>query len=95
VRENDELLTSEILADAQKSLLEVTKQSKSIYVMGYCTPEAFVAQPYGFDTTLGAMENATKACWHVFKKGRCRHGCNCAKQHPIFEMPLQVVVEMA
>jgi hypothetical protein len=78
---------------AQKALLEVTKQSKSVYVMGYTSAHPFVQHQSGFSATLGAMENATRACWHVFKKGFCRHNVKCTKQHPIYQTVVQVCVE--
>jgi hypothetical protein len=93
VREEVDSVAEEVLAFAQKTLLQVTTKSKCIYVMGYCTPQAFTRQPFGFEATLGAMENATTACWHVFKKGVCRHDVNCCKQHAIYKVPLRVFVE--
>jgi hypothetical protein len=92
VRDSD-VVTDQVLAFAQKALLEVTANSKCIYVMGYCTPQAFTRHSHGFEVTLGAMENATKACWHVFKKGVCRHDINCSKQHAMYKVPLRLSVE--
>jgi hypothetical protein len=93
VRDEVDSVAEQVLAFAEKTLLEVTTKSKCIYVMGYCTPQAFKSQPHGFEATLGAMENATKACWHVFKKGVCRHDVNCCKQHAIYKVPVRVFVE--
>jgi hypothetical protein len=93
VRDDVDLVAEQVLAFAQKTLLELTTKSKCIYVMGYCTPQAFTRQTFGFEATLGAMENATKACWHVFKKGVCRHDVNCCKQHAIYKVPVRVFVE--
>jgi len=84
--------TQQVLTLAQKTLLEVTTQSKCIYAMGFATPSPFRMHANGFEATLGTMENATRACWHVFKKGVCRHGANCCKQHPVLEAPLQVII---
>lgn len=63
--------------------------------MGYCSPKPFVMQPQGFEATLAAMETKMNACWHMFKRGFCRHGAECAKQHPAVELPVRVVVESA
>jgi hypothetical protein len=93
VRDEVESVAEQLLTLAQKTLLQVTTKSKCIYVMGYCTPNAFKSQAYGFEATLGAMENATTACWHVFKKGVCRHDINCCKQHAIYKVPVRVIVE--
>lgn len=87
-------LTQEVSTLAQKTLLEVTTQSKCIYAMGFTT-NPFTMHANGFEVTLGAMENASRACWHVFKKGFCRHGANCCKQHPILETSVQVVIQAA
>jgi len=87
-----ESLRQQALAHAQKTLLDVTTQSKCIYIMGYASSSPCRVRADGFEVTLGLMENATRACWHVFKKGFCRHGVNCSKQHPVFEVPLQVTV---
>jgi hypothetical protein len=95
VHGNSSSLTQEVSALAQKELLQIAKESKSIYILGFCTPQAFKMRSRGFDTTLVSMENASKACWHIFKKGFCRHGVECVKQHPGLNMPLQVFVETA
>mmetsp|Transcript_27101 Transcript_27101/g.42110 ORF Transcript_27101/g.42110 Transcript_27101/m.42110 type:complete len:261 (+) Transcript_27101:48-830(+) len=87
-----ETLKQQALAQAQKTLLEVTTQSKCVYIMGYASTNPFRLRADGFEATVGLMENATRACWHVFKKGFCRHGVTCNKQHPVFEVPLQVSV---
>lgn len=91
----DELIAERLLTIAKEALLDATSQSKSIYVMGFASPQPFTARSQGFEATLGAMMNATKACWHVFKKGFCRHGVDCCKEHPACEVPVQVLVESA
>jgi len=91
--ECDDTRTPDLLKIAQDALLEASSKSKCIYLMGFCSPEAFAVQPQGFQVSLGAMENAKTACWHVFKKGFCRHGTTCNKQHPACEIPLRVLVE--
>jgi hypothetical protein len=95
VRAEEGVSVESILVQAQKALLETTKQSKSIYIMGFSSPHPFIEHQSGFSATLGAMENATRACWHVFKKGFCRHGSNCSKQHPIYQTGVRVLVEKA
>jgi hypothetical protein len=83
----------EVLTLAQKILLEVTTKSKCIYALGFATPNVFRSNADGFDVTLGAMESATRACWHVFKKGSCRHGASCSNQHPVLTVPVRVIIE--
>lgn len=95
VHGNSSSLIDEVSALVQKELLQVAKDSKSIYVLGFCTPQAFKMHSRGFNTTLVAMEHAANACWHIFKKGFCRHGADCVKQHPALNVPLQVFVETA
>merc|ERR1719321_309369 len=63
--------------------------------MGYAGPKPFTLKPQGFEATLGVMENARSACYHVFKKGFCRHGSECSKNHPACQQTVQVVVENA
>lgn len=87
--------TERLLTVAKEALLDATSESKSIYVMGYAAPQPFSARPQGFEATLGAMANATKACWHVFKKGFCRHGIDCCKEHPACQTRVHVLVESA
>jgi len=87
--------TEHLIAKAKEALLDATSKSKSVYIMGYCSPKPFVMRSQGFEATLGAMENAKSACWHVFKKGFCRHGANCCKTHPAVQVPVQVLVVKA
>lgn len=85
--------TEQLIAIAREALLEATSKSKCIYVQGYAGPNPFTMKPQGFETTLAAMENARNACYHVFKKGFCRHGDECTKQHPVCKETVQVIVE--
>jgi len=78
---------------AQKALLDATETTNCIFVLGYCSPAPFSTRPQGFGATLVAMTNAKTACWHMFKKGFCRHGDGCDKQHPPLEVPVHVLVE--
>jgi hypothetical protein len=89
----DPALTESVLELAHQALLDAASQSKCIFVMGFCAPKPFNMCPSGFEVTLGAMESATAACWHVFKKGFCRHGDDCRKQHPTCKIPVRVLVE--
>jgi len=89
----DEYETERLLTIAKEALLDAAAQSKCIYLMGYCSPKPFTMQPQGFETMLGAMDNPTTACWHVFKKGFCRHAADCCKDHPACQMPVHVLVE--
>jgi hypothetical protein len=82
-----------IIEHAKKALVKSTSTCKSIYLMGYMLDIAFSAQPQGFSATLGAMENSATACWHIFKKGFCRHGDMCCKSHPVWKVPVRVLVE--
>jgi len=61
--------------------------------MGYRSPKAFSMRAQGFEATLGGMQSANLACWHVFKKGFCRHADACCKQHPTCQVPIHVLVE--
>jgi hypothetical protein len=91
----DDSLTEQVLTQAKQALLEAANHSKSVYVMGYCSPNPFTMVSQGFEATLGAMENAGQACWHLFKKGFCRHDADCCKQHPTHKVPVRVLVEHA
>jgi len=82
-----------LMTQAKEALLDAASATRSIYVMGYCNAKPFTARPLGFEATLGAMQSATSACWHVFKKGFCRHGDDCCKQHPGCTVPVRVMVE--
>lgn len=85
--------TDRLLTIAKESLLQACSKSKCIYILGYCAPKPFVMRAQGFEATLGAMESARTACWHVYKKGFCRHGASCCKEHPACEMTVRVLVE--
>jgi len=87
--------TDSLIAKAKEALLDAATKSKCVYLMGYCTPNPFTMRPQGFEATLGAMENAKSACWHVFKKGFCRHGDACSKRHAACTMSVEVLVEGA
>lgn len=85
--------TEAVLTLAKEVLLDAASKSRCIYLMGYCSPKPFIMQPQGFEATLGAMESPVSACWHVFKKGFCRHGDVCAKMHPVVQQHVRVLVE--
>jgi len=87
--------TEALLEVAKEALLSGCSKSKSTYVMGYCGGRPFNMRPGGFEATLGAMRSAGTACWHVFKKGFCRHESACTKQHPAIQVPVCVVVDTA
>jgi hypothetical protein len=87
--------TDTLLTLAKEALLDAAASSKCIYVMGYCAPKPFDMRAQGFEATLGAMQVAQSACWHVFKKGFCRHAEDCCKEHPGYQAPVHVVVETA
>jgi len=90
---DDEMQAKQLIALAKEALLEAASCSRRVYVMGYCGPKPFTAQPLGFQATLGIMESTRSACYHVFKKGFCRHGAECSKQHPSYQVPVHVLVE--
>jgi hypothetical protein len=92
VSSEEDVHLERVLAVAKTALLEAAVPSKSIYIVGYCSPDPFTPIPSGFEATLGFMENATRACWHLFKKGSCRYGAGCSKQHPVGAMPVRVVL---
>mmetsp|Transcript_15606 Transcript_15606/g.24854 ORF Transcript_15606/g.24854 Transcript_15606/m.24854 type:complete len:524 (+) Transcript_15606:124-1695(+) len=85
----------QVLSLAKEALLQATSHSKSVYVMGYCSPNPFTPISQGFEATLGSMENAGQACWHLYKKGFCRHDSACNKHHPTHKVPVRVLVEQA
>lgn len=85
--------TQLLVALAKEALLDAATKSKYIYVLGYCDPQPFSVSVQGFQATLGVMQNAATACWHIFKKGFCRHGDICCKQHPPCQTPVRFLVE--
>jgi len=93
VIDEDSWQTELLITLAKKALLEAATKSKCIYVMGYCGSQPFSMRAQGFQATLGAMQNAATTCWHIFKKGFCRHGDSCCKQHPIVQVPVHFLVE--
>lgn len=78
---------------AKEALFDAAACSKCVYLIGFCSPKPFEIRPYGFEAKLGVMKVAQAACWHIFKKGFCRHGADCSKQHPVYEVPVHVVIE--
>jgi hypothetical protein len=91
----DDCLAEQVLTLAKEALLQATSHSKSVYVMGYCSPNPFTPLSQGFEATLGSMDNAGQACWHLYKKGFCRHDSACNKHHPAHKVPVRVLVEQA
>lgn len=85
--------TESLLTLAKEVLLDAATKSRCVYLQGYCSPKPFVMKPQGFEAILSAMESPVTACWHIFKKGFCRHGNDCTKTHPAAEVPVRVVVE--
>eukprot|EP00427_Karlodinium_veneficum_P021706 CAMPEP_0169100880 /NCGR_PEP_ID=MMETSP1015-20121227/21328_1 /TAXON_ID=342587 /ORGANISM="Karlodinium micrum, Strain CCMP2283" /LENGTH=448 /DNA_ID=CAMNT_0009161861 /DNA_START=136 /DNA_END=1482 /DNA_ORIENTATION=- len=92
-KRGDAVNTEQVLELAYHALLDAASKSKFIFVMGFTSQKPSNACPMGFEATLGAMESATTACWHIFKKGFCRHGDDCRKQHPSCTMPIRILVE--
>jgi hypothetical protein len=88
-------LKEDVLSLTKEALLGAASQSKSVYVLGYCAPNPFNVTSQGFEATLGVMENAPSACWHLYKKGFCRHDVECNKAHPVCKLTLRVLVETA
>lgn len=93
--DSDEWQTEALLTIAKDCLLQAALSTKNIFVMGYCSPNAFPMRAQGFEASLGVMQAPSQACWHVFKKGFCRHAGDCSKQHPAIEVPVRVLVESA
>jgi len=85
--------TELLMTLAQKALQDAADQSKCIYVMGYCGGKPFNMRAQGFEAKLGAMRSASSACWHIYKKGFCRHQESCNKQHPACQVPVRFLVE--
>lgn len=92
-QEDRDWQTERILTQAKEVLLDAATKSRCVYVLGYCSPKPFVMKPQGFQATLAAMESPVSACWHIFKKGFCRHAHDCSKMHPVCEVPVCVIVE--
>jgi len=90
---DDEYQIESLSTLAQDALLEAAANSKCVYVMGYCAPKPFTLRPQGFEAKLAAMENASQACWHLFKKGFCRHGAECRTEHPKCEVLVNVLID--
>jgi len=89
----DEKKTEVLMTLAKEALLSASSKSKHIHVMGYSGPKPFDMCAQGFEATLGAMKSASTACWHIFKKGFCRHGDGCSKQHAVCQVPVRVLIE--
>jgi hypothetical protein len=89
----ESVLTEQVLELAQRALLDAASKSKCVFLMGFCSQRPSNSCPMGFEATLAAMESPTSACWHIFKKGFCRHGDDCRKQHPSCKMSLRILVE--
>jgi hypothetical protein len=89
------LQKDQALAVVQKAMLYTADACKSMYIIGFRSPSAFIPTVSGFDVKYGAMGNAKAACWQIFKKGFCRHGDTCCKEHPVWEMPVRVLIEAA
>lgn len=90
---SDSVPTETVLELAHHALLDAASHSKCIFVMGFSAEKPFNQCPLGSEVFLAAMESAQTACWHVYKKGFCRHGDDCRKQHPTFKMPVRILVE--
>jgi hypothetical protein len=90
---SDSVPIENLLELAYHAFLDAASQSKPIHVMGFCSPRPLNSCPSGFEVTLGAMERATTACWHVFKRGFCRHGDDCRRQHPACKTAIRIHVE--
>lgn len=92
VRDEDMLVKDHILSLAQNALTEAAQQSKLVYIMGSgATP--FHAKSLGFSTTLGEMQDKSKACWDVYMQGACWRQHSCRWQHPQCLMPVDVTLK--
>jgi len=89
---DSDLPTDRFLTIAKEALLEAATQAQCMFILGYCSAKPFAMRPQGFEATLGLMENKSVACWHLFKKGFCRHGESCNKQHPALQMPVRILI---
>lgn len=87
--------TAQVMAIAKEALVQATSQVKRTHLLGHCGPLPFVPQPQGFKATLAIMEDSRSACYHLFKKGWCRHGAACCKEHPSIQAPIHILVESA
>jgi hypothetical protein len=85
--------TESLLKEVKDAFLAGSQASKHAYVLGYCSPKAFSDLPGGFELNIGVMEHPAYACWHIFKKGFCRHNTECVKQHPAARIAVRVLIE--
>jgi hypothetical protein len=89
--------------DGMQRLVELAKEAvlegigiktKNVYIIGFrANNQGFHPAPQGFRATIGHMEESAKACWHLFKKGFCRHGKYCKNLHPSETATIDVVIE--
>mmetsp|Transcript_20787 Transcript_20787/g.64950 ORF Transcript_20787/g.64950 Transcript_20787/m.64950 type:complete len:276 (-) Transcript_20787:60-887(-) len=80
-----------LLKLAKEALLGTTEQSSSVKVMGY-RQAPFLPLPQGFTASLGAVQDASQACYDAYGKGFCRRGCACRWEHPSCVRSVKVVV---
>jgi hypothetical protein len=87
----------DVIDFSKARVLEATKMAKyTIFLMGYCLPEwCFRTNAHGFEATLCRMENTACACWHLYKKGYCKHGATCKKLHPSTGVIMDIIVRSA
>jgi hypothetical protein len=71
----------DVLAEAQEALLTASEQSTCVCVMGK-EQHPFQALEKGFVSTLAEMQDEATACWDMYTRGTCPHGCACDRQHP-------------
>jgi hypothetical protein len=87
--------TDEFLEWLEEVFLGAAQHYNGIYLMGFANGgcRAFTKEAQGFSAIYGAMDSSRNACWHVFKKGFCKHGADCGKQHPVCQVPVRVLLE--
>lgn len=82
------------LTKAKQALLNSAENSDGVYVLGYRS-KPFLTTPEGFFTMLGVMTCMKEACWDTFCYGSCRNEGRCNLQHPVYQVPVYVNVQLA
>jgi hypothetical protein len=83
VKDDDEGLIDSVSSFIQEALLDITSNSKGIFIMGYGSPDAFRATTNGFEATLVAMQSTRRTI--NFRDGLC-------SGDSVYRMPVKVFV---
>jgi hypothetical protein len=86
------VLKEQIIMLGKASLIENSKRSQNIYVLGYCN-QPFVITPMGFSAILCEAENSN-ACWEFIQTGFCRFRNGCKWRHPNCQAVVSVMIKI-